>query len=109
MLTDRLTRKDTSNTSENSTRLYDITFDSSFTGNLTEEESNNNDSEEVCYNTIKTPEQFYIIPQDNPFPCPEYRFIACICCICFFIVCGGIILIKNLMRQAGQNLMSQLI
>lgn len=103
MLTDRLTKKESPKS-----RLYDITLESSFSEGLSEEEVGSA-NEEVYYNTIQEAEQFYIIPQDRGSVCREYRLVGCICCIGFLIVCIGIVLIKNSMKEVGKNLMSQLI
>ena len=107
MLTDKLTTKDSTISSGNSNRLYDITLESSFSQGLPEEECVNA-NEEVYYNTVKQAEQFYIIPQNNHSVCREHRLLGCICCIGFFVICIGIVLIKNSMKEVGENLMSQL-
>ena len=90
MLTDKLTTKDTTISSGNSNRLYNITLESSFSEGLSEEECINA-NEETYYITIKQAEQFYIIPQDNSTVCREYRLVGCICCIGFIIVCIAIV------------------
>ena len=107
MLTDKLTTKDSTISSGNCNRLYDITLESSFSEGLPEEECINA-NEEVYYNTVKQAEQIYIIPQDRPSMCREYRLVGCICCIGFIIVCIVIIIIKNLIREDGKILISQL-
>ena len=108
MLTDKLTTKDSTISSGNSNRLYDITLESSFSQGLPEEECVNA-NEEVYYNTVKQAEQFYIIPQNNHSVCREYRLVGCICCIGFFVVCVGILVLNLTIRDVGKNLMSQLV
>lgn len=109
MLNDKLTVDQPVPSSGDSATLYNITTESSFSSQSLDEKESISQNTDFSYDTIKTREQYYDIHEVNNPISREYRWVGCICCTGFFIVCIIIILIKNTFREVGRNLMSQII